>query len=221
MNRLLKKGTSPKLRKKVVVRYSILFIFYMISIADAIDDQIDLVHGLFPNEGTDRFIQNTLYFILNINGFFIAIVRLSEPYVFEQLKKIFKKTEQKKSDKYAEESLCHFVNSVMNIEFVYLILIGIDNFFGRNIDAISNDSKINITKGVDRITVLSISQVSYKDIDKWDVKEAPEDETMRFRKESIKRNSINEDMSIIARNSSEIPEDKKTFSSARIERHNS
>ena len=102
-----------------------------------------------------------------------------------------------------------------------MIPIGIDNFFGRNIDAISNDSKINITKGVDRITVLSISQVSYKDIDKWDVKEAPEDETMRFRKESIKRNSINEDMSIIARNSSEIPEDKKTFSSARIERHNS
>jgi hypothetical protein len=69
---------------------------------------------------------------MNLGGFLVAICRFSEPYVFEQFKRLFKRNEACKAKKFSEESLCNFVNSVMNIEFVYIILIGINNFYDRN-----------------------------------------------------------------------------------------
>ena len=44
MIRLMKKGTSYKLRKTVVRRYTFLFALYLIAILDCIDDQTDFLH---------------------------------------------------------------------------------------------------------------------------------------------------------------------------------
>jgi hypothetical protein len=62
----------------------------------------------------------------------MAVARLTEPYVFDQFKQLFRV--KSKNNKFSEESLCQFVNSVMNIEFVYLILIGINNFYDRSLE---------------------------------------------------------------------------------------
>ena len=63
----------------------------------------------------------------------LALVRLYEPYVWQTMKleinKMLKvKKKKKKSTACAKESLCSFLNSTCNIEFVYLILLGINNF---------------------------------------------------------------------------------------------
>ena len=74
---------------------------------------------------------------MNSQGFIMALTRLSEPYVFDQIKQLFKV--RSKNTKFSEESLCQFVNSVMNIEFVYLILIGINNFYDRRLSTSTFD----------------------------------------------------------------------------------
>ena len=70
-------------------------------------------------------------------GVFIAIVRISEPFVWQEFKIFIKnyipcKQQKQKSNlrplKFSDESLCSFMNSAANIEFVYLILLGINNF---------------------------------------------------------------------------------------------
>ena len=64
----------------------------------------------------------------------IALVRILEPFVFQEFKIMIKKyfcCTKKRSVKkleFSDESLCSFMNSVANIEFVYLILLGINNF---------------------------------------------------------------------------------------------
>lgn len=191
-NRLLKKGTSPTLRKKVVIRCTFLFMLYLISILYAIDDQIDLFGKLFPNKGRYYGILQFTYLIMNTSGLLMAICRFSEPYVFEQFKKLFKRNKAVKADKFSEESLCHFVNSVMNIEFVYLILIGINNFYDRRLTTSTGnvDKMMSIKRENDRrVTVIQFNQVNYKDIAKWDIGEIPGDETVNLKE--APRNSLN------------------------------
>ena len=65
-------------------------------------------------------------------GIPIAILRLREPYVFEELKfKILSclriKPKSTKRLKYSKESLDTFLNSTMNVNYVSTILIGITN----------------------------------------------------------------------------------------------
>ena len=72
----------------------------------------------------------------------MALLRLSEPFVFKELIDIFsgccsskRKTENKivKAEKwqlqFAEQSLCQFMNSSVNIEYVYLILLGVKTYY--------------------------------------------------------------------------------------------
>jgi hypothetical protein len=72
-------------------------------------------------------------------GVLLTLIRLSEPFVYNRLiQDIYKLTrkfccgtlkERKlKPKKYADQPLCAFTNSAMNIEFVYLILLGINSF---------------------------------------------------------------------------------------------
>ena len=51
MIRLLKKGTSKKLRSTVVRRYTFLFVLYLVAILDCIDDQTDFLHAILPGGG--------------------------------------------------------------------------------------------------------------------------------------------------------------------------
>lgn len=68
----------------------------------------------------------------NSLGLFLAMIRLSEPYVWkhfgQDMKHLFKRKSNQQKVKFSSEPLCAFANSAMNIEFVYLILLGINNF---------------------------------------------------------------------------------------------
>jgi hypothetical protein len=62
----------------------------------------------------------------------MVFIRLAEPYVWTNFKadlrklcKCKKKGEQKRA-KFSKESLDSFLNSAMNIEYVYLLLLGIN-----------------------------------------------------------------------------------------------
>ena len=69
-------------------------------------------------------------------GFMLAVIRITEPFVYKslkyRLKKLFgikkgKKVKQGKKG-YEALSLCQFTHSAMNIEFTSLILVGINKF---------------------------------------------------------------------------------------------
>lgn len=67
---------------------------------------------------------------LDSAGLLIFVIRVSEPYVLNQIKadliRCFccKTTKQRKM-KFQNESLSSFLNSAFNVEYVYLLLLGI------------------------------------------------------------------------------------------------
>jgi hypothetical protein len=84
--------------------------------------------------------------LFELLGVPLALNRLFEPYVIETFKSsvrsLFKRVKkailccrkpppcsrEKSKVNFANESLCSFLNSVMNIELVYLILLGVNQF---------------------------------------------------------------------------------------------
>ena len=63
-------------------------------------------------------------------GIFLALIRLFEPYVWKTFKTEIQKLLpclKTKKQQYSKESLDSFLNSCMNIEYVYLILVGISS----------------------------------------------------------------------------------------------
>ena len=83
-------------------------------------------------------------FMFELSGTFLALIRLMEPWVWESFVKELKgivrwilntfccqnivKKGKTPYSSFAKESLCSFLNSAMNIELVYLILLGINHF---------------------------------------------------------------------------------------------
>lgn len=86
-----------------------------------------------------------LYLLFDGSGIFLAYARLLEPFVFKHFKKFllvnwlkfkqmlscrrYPSEDIKRMErlKYSDVPLCSFANSAFNIEFVYLILLGINN----------------------------------------------------------------------------------------------
>jgi len=75
------------------------------------------------------------YFIIaqvtNLSGVSFAIIRIVEPYVWDNFKEFLKdifylNVGAKGKRKFTKESLDSFLKSAMNIEYVYLILLGIN-----------------------------------------------------------------------------------------------
>ena len=78
---------------------------------------------------------------LNVLGVLIAVIRVSEPYVWTNLKadliQLFtcnRKGKTIERAKFSKESLDSFLNSAMNIEYVYLILMGITTYLEQRLD---------------------------------------------------------------------------------------
>lgn len=84
------------------------------------------------------------------------IIRLSEPYIWTNLRADLCLKKQSKATNYSKESLSYFINSSMNQEYVYLVLLGINTFFDK--DSFFIDSKIKIhTEG-------NVSKIQTNDI---------------------------------------------------------
>lgn len=142
--RLRANGTSNELRTLILQRYMLYICIYLIFSTNTFYMVFDFRPVL------KRTVPYKLIQLANsIVGIPMAYVRLHEPYVWQivkkelnnLLKRCFKR--KTKSDyeeepdktepltpkiKYSSASLDSFINSAMNIEFVYLILIGITNF---------------------------------------------------------------------------------------------
>jgi len=116
---LCRKGTSNDLKMKVLLRhftYLVIYDFYCI-------------FGLFLALEVVE-VQQYGYF-LNSVGLILGLIRFLEPYVFSTFTQEVTKLcsgKQTKNKKYSAQALCSFANSAMNIEYVYLILVGVNQF---------------------------------------------------------------------------------------------
>ena len=74
---------------------------------------------------------------------------------------------------FSKESLCSFLNSAVNIEFVYLILVGINKFM----DNYNSQTFLNYTKRKDvlkidknqELTKVTMVNVEFKNQNLWNV----------------------------------------------------
>lgn len=86
-------------------------------------------------------IRRAIDYVFQFVGIALALVRMTEPYFWRHMvsdfknlfRRIFcflcsKPDNESKKQRYSNEPLCAFANSAMNIEFVYLILLGVNNF---------------------------------------------------------------------------------------------
>ena len=72
-------------------------------------------------------------------GIFLALIRFIEPYVLRTFKG--ENSQINAQRQFSRESLCSFMNSAVNIEFVYIILVGINKFMET-----STVNKVKISK---------------------------------------------------------------------------
>lgn len=111
---------------------------------------------LFTFEEENNWIAHTINTFSFSIGIFLAAIRIWEPYVLKNIKFSFKsetKIEKSKRDymnrlQFSKESLCSFMNSVVNIEFVYIILVGINKFMENY-----NNDKIFLNKKKDKLII--------------------------------------------------------------------
>ena len=114
-------GTSKDLKKLVITRHGAYFAVYMLFLAynysDYYSDSIPLKFS------TIQTMEN--YFL--ISGIGLAYVRIREPYVWIEFKKVLccgKSTDHKKA-KFTQESLDNFLKSACNTEYASFSLVGI------------------------------------------------------------------------------------------------
>lgn len=135
---LCRRGTSQELKRKVFNRhftYLLIYDFYFIQ-------------GVFfefqPTSAYD------IEYLFNTVGVLIALVRLLEPFVFstlvEAVRKLCPVGKYHSKTLYSKQALCSFVNSAMNIEYVYLILVGVNQFMDLSASDAVQENKITIKK---------------------------------------------------------------------------
>ena len=205
MIRLNKEGTSTDLREKVRKRHYLYFALYLGIILQVAYNQFSLaLESLFPAD--QQWIAFTLEVIVfELIGVPLALIRLFEPYVFQTFKKevrllVYKarrycsrdrskscaKKPSEKQASFASASLCSFLNSAMNIELVYLILLGINHFMENQemleteeatsararSDAVTSrlrrQNKVLINKDAERTKII-LEDVQFENPDLWNV----------------------------------------------------
>ena len=123
--RLKSSGTSTELKEIVYKRHILYAIFYTSFLIEALKS---FFFGEIVTGGRAFIIDDWIELAIAPFGIILAVIRIAEPYVWKTLKteiqKSFKCLKSKKQ-KFESESLDSFLNSCMNIEYVYLILVGI------------------------------------------------------------------------------------------------
>ena len=122
--RLCKKGTSKNLRIRVFWTNLSYLILFTGSVLKSVDRTfIEIAKETKENpENEISLALKIIYVSSGLLGVFMTLIKGSEPYILESI------SCKKKKKVVNNESLCTFVNSAMNIEYVYLILVGINNF---------------------------------------------------------------------------------------------
>ena len=110
---LKKNGSSKALKRRILKRHFIYLILYYLMIIDNYINQVIV--------GFDNFFLQSI-------GLLLAISRIVfDPYVLNTLKSDLSQLKTKnKSIHTIDRALCSFVNSAMNIEYVYLILVAME-----------------------------------------------------------------------------------------------
>ena len=211
IKRLCMKGTSTELRRKIIGRHSVYFFLFMYtSVINSIAITANAKGwGIYAfNTDADRdwvitwkdmFKPASIgYVVYYACGVSLALVRLFEPIVYQTFKsdlkilylkcvrsKKRKRREIVNKDQFAKEGLTQFMNSAMNIEFVYLILIGINTFMedmgkkeqsheevlsqrrGKK-ERVPTMSKITMDKNQNS-TKITFHEVKFADIQDWNI----------------------------------------------------
>ena len=71
-------------------------------------------------------------------------------------------------EKYTNQSLCSFLNSAMNIELVYLVIIGVNHFMELQEQCGNQVKKLNVEKHDETIRV-SFKKVNFANPELWNV----------------------------------------------------
>ena len=128
-DRLQKDGTSKQLKEKVINRYILYFMLYFIVFINI----IFIDNNYSPSQNYSLNFLTIMRLSFAIVGVPIAMLRLSEPYVKQVFAETFCSSKLQQSMisqqrvRYSSDSLDSFLNSAMNIEFVYLIILGVDS----------------------------------------------------------------------------------------------
>lgn len=116
--------------------------------------------------------------VLMIDGVLLALIRLCEPVIWTNLKADISSwcrccCKQPKRSSYAKETLDSFLNSAMNIEYVYLLLVGISTYY----DTQNKDgAKFKIEVDKDQAKII-FNTVEMKQAAQWNVDMEPSEIT--------------------------------------------
>lgn len=105
------------------------------------------------------------------SGIVVALIRVSEPFVWTNIKADINylgfKCCNKKRAKFSEESLDSFLNSAMNIEYVYLLLLGINTYLEKDTD-LEHEKKM-MTSSKNNQSKIILTKLEFKNASKWNV----------------------------------------------------
>ena len=132
MKRLCTRSTSTELKKVLLKRHIVYFVFFILFLFHT------NLH-LLDKQIREYLSMKSYYLIATITnsvGICLAALRFFEPYVFQRFLRDFRKlfccSIVGKKQKFYKESLDSFLKSAMNLEYVYLILLGINRSFDRH-----------------------------------------------------------------------------------------
>jgi hypothetical protein len=117
VKRICKNGTSSNLRKKIFFEYATLFIINILF-------SISNFMIIYTDDHRLNMWNHMYMATLQVN----IIIRIREPFIWRNVFK-YRICKLCVKDTYvAKDSLNSFVNSAINVEYVYLILVGVNNF---------------------------------------------------------------------------------------------
>ena len=128
--RLRIQGTSKDLKEKVLRRHILYFALYCVYLLQLLQHFNSYWLKKLMTEGAFYWVGACF----NVIGVLLAATRLAEPFVWNNFKADFLRLcgcrEQVKCKRirFSKESLDSFLNSALNIEYVYMILMGIRSF---------------------------------------------------------------------------------------------
>lgn len=127
--RLRMKTTSHNLKDKILKRYHLYFAVYMMYVVQTV--LVYAMQTIFADE-----IHAGVWFtitILTTSGLLLTFVRVNEPAIMFNIKNdishLMSNNKETKKAAFTDDHLDSFLNSALNVEFVYILLLGITTYY--------------------------------------------------------------------------------------------